>query len=300
MSYIEVKDLKKSYGKLEAVKGINFTVEKQAFFAFLGPNGAGKSTTINMISTLLEKDAGSISINGFQIGQDDDLIRKEIGIVFQTSMLDDLLSVRENLDIRGRFYQMSKEKLKSQIEKLTQELSMGGFINQKYGKLSGGQRRRADIARALINEPSLLILDEPTTGLDPKTREEVWAYIEELRNRQMTIFLTTHYMEEAAKASKVTIINQGEIVAEGTPTELKKKYSFDRVRLSGSKTKIKAYLKEKNLPFHLSEDVIELKLDSLESLKHLKALESNLTSFEVIQGSMDDVFITLTGEELNA
>lgn len=300
MSYIEVKDLKKSYGKLEAVKGINLSVEKQAFFAFLGPNGAGKSTTINMISTLLEKDAGSILINGYEIGRDDDEIRKEIGIVFQTSMLDDLLSVKENLAIRGRFYQMSKAKLKSQIDKLTEELSMGSFIHQKYGKLSGGQRRRADIARALINEPSLLILDEPTTGLDPKTREEVWAYIEELRKRQMTIFLTTHYMEEAAKASKVTIINQGQIVAEGTPTELKRKYSFDRLRLSGAKTKIKNYLKEQGLPFQQVEDVIEVKIGSLESLKHLHALKPELTSFEVIQGSMDDVFITLTGEELSA
>ncbi len=299
MSYLEVKDLVKSYGTLKAVKGISFKVEKQAFFAFLGPNGAGKSTTINMISTLLEKDGGSISINGHLIGKNDNAIRKEIGIVFQTSMLDDLLSVKENLEIRGRFYEMSKAKLKSQIKKLTEELSMGNFIDQKYGKLSGGQRRRADIARALINEPSLLILDEPTTGLDPKTREEVWTYIEELRSRQMTIFLTTHYMEEAAKASHVTIINQGEIVAEGTPTELKRKYSFDRVRLSGKKTKIKAVLKERNIPFVLKDDVIEIKQSSLDSIELLTILRSNLESFEVLQGSMDDVFITLTGKELN-
>ena len=298
MSYIVVKDLKKKYGALEAVKGINFTVEKQAFFAFLGPNGAGNSTTINMISTLLEKDSGSVFINGFELGGDDDLIRKEIGIVFQTSMLDDLLSVQENLEIRGRFYQLSKSKLKAQIEKLTEELSMQAFINQKYGKLSGGQRRRADIARALINEPSLLILDEPTTGLDPKTREEVWAYIEELRHRQMTIFLTTHYMEEAAKASKVTIIDKGMIVAEGTPTELKRKYSYDRVRLSGKKTAIKNHLKIQEIPYQQLEDVIEVKMGSLESLDLLDALKPYLTSFEVIQGSMDDVFITLTGKEL--
>jgi multidrug/hemolysin transport system ATP-binding protein len=300
MSYLEVKDLVKNYGTLKAVKGISFKVEKQAFFAFLGPNGAGKSTTINMISTLLEKDGGSISINGHQIGKDDTSIRKEIGIVFQTSMLDDLLSVRENLEIRGRFYEMSKARLKSQIEKLTKELSMEDFVHQKYGKLSGGQRRRADIARALINEPSLLILDEPTTGLDPKTREEVWTYIEELRSRQMTIFLTTHYMEEAAKASHVTIINQGEIVAEGTPTELKRKYSFDRVRFSGKKTKIKAVLNDLKIPFQIKEDVIEIKQSSLDSIDLLNKLEKDLTSFEVIQGSMDDVFITLTGKELSS
>lgn len=299
MSYIEVRDLKKSYGPIAAVRGINFSVEKQAFFAFLGPNGAGKSTTINMISTLLEKDSGAISINGYHIGKDDDEIRKEIGIVFQTSMLDDRLSVRQNLEIRGRFYSLSKGRLNNQIAKLSQELSMGGFINQKYGKLSGGQKRRADIARALINEPSLLILDEPTTGLDPKTREEVWAYIEELRKRQMTIFLTTHYMEEAAKASKVTIINQGQIVAEGTPTELKRKYSFDRVRVSGTTATIQAYLETEHIPYQQREDVFEMKLGSMESLQHLTALEADLTSFEVIQGSMDDVFITLTGAELH-
>ena len=298
MSYLEVKDLQKSYGSIQAVKNISFSVEKKSFFAFLGPNGAGKSTTINMISTLLQKDGGEITLNGFQMGHDDDLIRKEIGIVFQTSMLDDLLSVKENLLIRGQFYQMPKAKLKAQIEKLAQELSMEGFIHQKYGKLSGGQRRRADIARALINEPRLLILDEPTTGLDPKTREEVWAYIEELRKREMTIFLTTHYMEEAAKASKVTIINKGHIVAEGTPTELKRKYSFDRVRLSGKLTKIKRYLNDHKIEFDVHEDVIEIKMSSLDSLPHLETLKSDLHSFEVIQGSMDDVFITLTGEEL--
>jgi len=242
MNFLSVKDLRKSYGTFEAVKGISFDVKKQDFFAFLGPNGAGKSTTINILCTLLEKDSGDVSINGFSLGKDDDAIRKSIGIVFQTHMLDDKLSVKENLMIRGRFYQMSKEDLTLQIKTLTQELYMKDFINQKYGTLSGGQKRRVDIARALINAPKLLILDEPTTGLDPKTREDVWAYIEKLREKEMTIFLTTHYMEEAAKASHVAIIDQGKIVASGTPTALKRLHSYDSLKLEGKIESITSYL----------------------------------------------------------
>lgn len=299
MNFITVKDLKKSYGKHEAVKGISFDVKKQDFFAFLGPNGAGKSTTINMLCSLLEKNSGEVFINGFELGKDDDAIRKSIGIVFQTHMLDERLSVKENLMIRGRFYNLDKKRLFSQIEKLTKELSMDAFINQKYGTLSGGQKRRADIARALINEPKLLILDEPTTGLDPKTREDVWAYIEELRKKDMTIFLTTHYMEEAAKASKVAIINQGVIVAEGTPTQLKSNYSYDRLKLEGNLKAMRAYFEKEAIEYDIKESLLYVKIASKEAIQHIQALESQIHSFEMIQGSMDDVFLNLTGRELN-
>ena len=299
MDFLSVKDLKKSYGSLEAVKGISFTVPKQAFFAFLGPNGAGKSTTINMISTLLKHDSGEVSVNGHLLGRDDDAIRKDIGIVFQTNMLDDRLSIRENLAIRGRFYGLSKAKLKTQIDTLIDELSMAGFVDQKYGKCSGGQKRRADIARALINEPNLLILDEPTTGLDPKTREEVWTYIETLRKRNMTLFLTTHYMEEAAEASQVAVIHQGEIIAEGTPSELKSQYSHDVLKLEGKKMKIRAYLKKTDYSFHEKDDRFMVHVDSMNALTILNDLKPSITRFEVIQGSMDDVFLNLTGRELN-
>lgn len=298
MAYLEVTDLKKSYGALEAVKGISLSVPKQAFFAFLGPNGAGKSTTINIISTLLSKDSGTVTLNGHSLGQDDDAIRRDIGIVFQTNMLDKRLSVRENLMIRGRFYALSSAALKKQIQTLTEELSMHAFITQKYGQLSGGQRRRADIARALINEPSLLILDEPTTGLDPKTREEVWAYIETLRKRNMTLFLTTHYMEEAAEASQVAIINQGTIIAEGTPSQLKSQYSHDVLKLAGKKSRIRAYLQSKNHPFKVSEERFVIQIDAMNALTVLNDLKEDITHYEVLQGSMDDVFLNLTGREL--
>lgn len=298
MDFLTVTNLTKSYGAKKAVKGISFSIPKQAFFAFLGPNGAGKSTTINIISTLLSHDGGEISLNGHVLGKDDDAIRNEIGIVFQTNMLDDRLSVRENLQIRGRFYGRSKTELNGQINTLVKELSMEGFIDQKYGSCSGGQKRRADIARALINEPNLLILDEPTTGLDPKTREEVWAYIETLRKRNMTLFLTTHYMEEAAAASQVAVIHQGEIIAEGTPSELKSQYSHDVLKLAGNSKKIQAYLDSTSWQYQEKEGTYIVQVDSLSALEILKPLQPEITRFEVIQGSMDDVFLNLTGREL--
>ncbi len=300
MDFLTVNQLTKRYGSLTAVNGISFSVPKQAFFAFLGPNGAGKSTTINIISTLLNHDAGEVFVDGHQLGQDDDAIRKNIGIVFQTHMLDDRLSIRENLAIRGRFYGLSNAKLKAQIDTLVEELSMQGFIDQKYGKCSGGQKRRADIARALINEPNLLILDEPTTGLDPKTREEVWAYIETLRKRNMTLFLTTHYMEEAAEASHVAVIHQGNIIAEGTPSELKSQYSHDVLKLEGTKSKIRPYLKAHGWAFEEKDHRFIVKASSLEALDILQALKPSIKRFEVIQGSMDDVFLNLTGRDLDA
>ena len=300
MDFLKVKDLRKKYGALEAVKGISFNVPKQAFFAFLGPNGAGKSTTINIISTLLSHDAGMVELNGHMLGQDDDAIRKDIGIVFQSNMLDDRLSIRENLQIRGRFYGLSRAKLNTQIATLVEELSMAGFIDQKYGKCSGGQKRRADIARALINEPNLLILDEPTTGLDPKTREEVWAYIETLRKRNMTLFLTTHYMEEAAEASQVAVIHQGQIIAEGTPSELKSLYSHDVLKLEGTKTKLRAYLKSHPWPYEEKDGKFIVQVTSMEALDILNDVKPSIKRYEVIQGTMDDVFLNLTGRDLNA
>lgn len=298
MNYLEVRNLNKFYGELHAVKDVSFNVKKGAFFAFLGPNGAGKSTTINIITTLLSKNTGEIILDGYDIEENVEEIRKKIGIVFQTNMLDTRLSVKENLLIRGGFYKIPIKELNKKIDNLVIELSMNGFINQKYGKLSGGQKRRADIARALIHEPELLILDEPTTGLDPKTRKDVWIYIEKLRKRKMTIFLTTHYMEEASKASDVVIINDGKVVAQGSPEVLKDKYSHDTLRLYGSKDEIISYLRSSNLEFDENENIISVKISSLESIKHINNLKSNLDSYELLKGSMDDVFINITGRNL--
>ncbi len=293
---IKVKDLTKQYDGLVAVKGISFEVGKGDFFAFLGPNGAGKSTTINIICTLVEKNSGLVTVDDLEIGKDDSLIRDRIGVVFQDNMLDERLSVRQNLDVRGGFYSLSQSELDKRITHISGLLSIDSFLDQKYGTLSGGQRRKADIARALINEPKLLILDEPTTGLDPKTRKEVWNIIEDLRKKNMTIFLTTHYMEEASRATNIVIINNGVIIAEGSPEVLRNEYSYDRLRIF---YKDESLLKElEEYEFTNENNVIEMKINSFEALKLLNKIEDKIETFEVIRGNMDDVFLNITGLNL--
>lgn len=293
---INVQDLHKSYGEIEAVKGISFTVNEGDFFAFLGPNGAGKSTTINMICTLLDIDSGLIEVDGLAVGKKDQEIRKKLGVVFQNSMLDNKLSVRQNLDIRGSFYGIAQMDLNERIESITDLLHMSSFIDQKYGTLSGGQRRKADIARALINEPKILMLDEPTTGLDPKTRKEVWNIIDALRKKNMTIFLTTHYMEEAARATKIVIINHGDIIAEGTPDKLRNEYSYDRLRLMYKDISIISKLT--GYDYDIQNDVIELKIGSMKAIDIINEVKDQIEAYEVIRGNMDDVFLNITGSEL--
>ena len=215
---IEVNGLKKSYGNLEAVRGIDFYVEAGKLFAFLGPNGAGKSTTIDVLCTLLKPTAGTVTVDGHPLEQEDEAIRNSIGVVFQGSVLDPLLTVRENLMVRASFYKMDKQERKAAVREAAITADVMEFIDRPYGKLSGGQRRRADIARALVHTPKILFLDEPTTGLDPKTKESVWQTVFQLQKRTgMTIFLTTHYMEEAAEADYIILINHGLIAAKGTP-----------------------------------------------------------------------------------
>lgn len=218
---MEVHGLMKSYGKVEAVRGIDFYVEKGKLFAFLGPNGAGKSTTIDILSTALKADQGTAVINGYSLGKEDSKIRSSIGVVFQGHHLDDLLTVRENLLSRGSFYGLQGKALHEAVEQAAQEAEVTDFLHRPYGKLSGGQRRRADIARALVNRPQILFLDEPTTGLDAQTRRNVWDRIHELQKEKgMTVFLTTHYMEEAASADYVIVIDHGKIAAKGTRPSL--------------------------------------------------------------------------------
>jgi multidrug/hemolysin transport system ATP-binding protein len=228
VSIIEVSHLVKRYGSLTAVDDISFSIPEGALFAFLGPNGAGKSTTINVMCTSLDGTAGEIRINGFTVGKQDDGVRRSIGVVFQHSVLDNLLSVRENLLVRGSFYGIGAAALRKRIGELSEAVGLREFIDRRYGTLSGGQRRRADVARALVNTPRILFLDEPTTGLDPQTRLRVWSSLHEMRAREkMTVFLTTHYMEEAAAADDVAIIDHGRIAARGTPAALKDRYSSD-------------------------------------------------------------------------
>ncbi|SHN85127.1 ABC transporter ATP-binding protein [Desulfitobacterium chlororespirans] len=298
---IEVVDLHKSYGHVQAVKGLNFYVEKGKLFAFLGPNGAGKSTTIDIICTFLKPDRGRVIMDGYELGKEDNKIRSVIGAVFQDGLLDPLLTVEENLRIRGGFYGLKKTTLADSIKSIAALTGVAEFLQRPYGNLSGGQRRRADIARALVNAPKILFLDEPTTGLDPQTRKNVWETIQKMqKEKDMTIFLTTHYMEEAAEADYVMVIDNGTIAAQGTPTELKQAYASDRLKLSyHDKEKLSTALQEMHIPYHQVADQIIIELSStLEALPILAGCQAYLTGLEVSHGTMDDAFIKITGKEM--
>lgn len=300
---LSVQNLKKSYKDVKAVKGISFEVKKGQLFAFLGPNGAGKSTTIDMLTTLLQADAGEVELNGYTLGKNDHEIKKSIGVVFQDSLLDPTLTVRENLEIRGSLYAVSKKELKEMIEMAVQATGIEDLLDRQYGKLSGGQRRRSDIARGLVHRPEILFLDEPTTGLDPQTRKSVWETLAKIQKEtDMTVFLTTHYMEEAAQADYISIIDHGEIVAEGTPAYLKEEYTSDLVTLHmNNKKQVEEILTTHAYEFTLNKEKATVSVPTtLDSLPLLEATRDYIDSFEVQTGSMDDVFIAITGKEIRA
>ncbi len=295
MNVIEVNNLSKSYGNLKAVDNISFNVVEGELFAFLGVNGAGKSTTINMICNITKPDSGDIKICGSSITSKE--AKEAIGVVFQGSVLDDRLTVLENLKSRAAYYNLTKEYTNKRIQELIDLLDLNEIINKKYKNLSGGQRRRCDIARALIHNPKILFLDEPTTGLDPKSRIMVWSVIDNLRkNANLTVFLTTHYMEETKDANRVVIIDHGHILVNDTPIKLKEKYTSNYLKIYTDKNseiekKLNKFEYKTNayyIPFDSSKDVI----DFIDKNKDL------LTDFEVIKGDMDDVFLNVTGKEL--
>jgi len=298
---IEVSGLQKSYGSVHAVKGLDFYVERGKIFAFLGPNGAGKSTTIDIICTFLKADAGTVVVDGNTLGKDDNAIRSSIGAVFQDGLLDQLLTVQENLRIRGGFYGLKGKRLDRVIDAVAQKTGISEILRRPYGKLSGGQRRRCDIARALVNTPKILFLDEPTTGLDPQTRKSVWETIASLqRDTGMTIFLTTHYMEEAAEADYVIVIDDGNIVAKGTPSDLKERYTTDKLTLVTAKpNEIGAHLAEKELSYSVAANRVTVPIPStMAALPILESLKDSIVGFEVTTGTMDDAFIAITGKEI--
>ncbi|PAF34935.1 ABC transporter [Terribacillus saccharophilus] len=303
MKIIEINNLTKSYGKFIAVDDISFDVEKGHLFAFLGVNGAGKSTTIHMIATRLQQSNGAIFVDGFQAGKDDAEIRKRIGLVFQDNVLDDVLTVKENLDMWGRFYGMSKTDTQKSISWITDTLLLEPILKKQFRHLSGGQKRRAEIARALLHRPAILFLDEPTTGLDPQTRVDVWKTIASLQQQlQMTVFLTTHYMEEAAEANQIVVIDKGKIKAQGTPAELKRLYASDTLRLQVNDNDFTAtYLNEHRYSYSLKNDLFQVSVqNSLQAYHILRYLEDSITDFELIKGSLDDVFINLVKENTHA
>lgn len=298
---IEVQRLVKRYGTFTAVDGIDLRVKRGQLYAFLGPNGAGKSTTINILCTLLQKDAGTVTVAGFSADTQGESIRRRIGVVFQDNVLDSLLTVEENLLTRGALYGLTGRELKKNLGHIAQVMDIKEILRRPFGKLSGGQKRRAEIARALMNSPEILILDEPTTGLDPQTRINVWQIISRLQAELgMTVFLTTHYMEEAGAAHYADIIDHGKIVASGTPGQLKAQYSTDTLRLVPADTAaLLATLQAKGLQPQTTADALALPVkDSLTALALLKELEGQYRAFEVIKGSMDDVFVNITGHAI--
>lgn len=296
MNAIEVEHLVKKYKEHLAVNDISFIVREGELFAFLGENGAGKSTTINILCTILKKTSGTVRIFGHELGKADNEIRDKIGIVFQNSVLDSKLTVKENLYTRGAYYGLRKKGIEARLAPFMDSFELDEIWNRKYEKLSGGQRRRVDIARALINEPKILFLDEPTTGLDPMSRRLVWNYIEYLRkNKGMTIFLTTHYMEETKEADHVVILDKGQVIAEDTPRGLKSRYTA---------TKIVWYTEKKaDLEGILSGSDFSYEADHYNIFPEgnitdfLYKNREKITDYEIIKGSMDDVFLNLTGKE---
>jgi multidrug/hemolysin transport system ATP-binding protein len=276
---IKVENLVKTYGDVKAVNGISFEVAEGSLFSFLGTNGAGKSTTINVLTTLLAKTSGEAAVGEFDVEREPEKVRSLIGVVFQDSVLDEILTVRENLEVRGSLYGLYGAKLKAAVGNAVKITDMSDYASRPYGKLSGGQRRRADIARSLINTPRLLFLDEPTTGLDPKTRRDIWRLIRDLQKaNQMTVFLTTHYMEEAADSDDIVVIHKGVIQASGSPLELKTRYCSDILKLTLT-----------------SGEYIEQKVaKTTDALPIIEKHKGNIANVEIINGTLDDVFLNLT------
>ena len=294
---IEIKNLHKSFGEVHAVNDLSISVKKGQLFAFLGLNGAGKSTTISIMCGHETKDSGKIFIDGIDLDNDLDKVKSKIGVVFQVSVLDKVLSVKDNLQSRANLYGLTKEQFNTRLNELDKLLNIKHLLKRTFGKLSGGEKRRVDFARALINAPEILILDEPTTGLDPQTRKTVWNVINKLReDKQVTVFLTTHYMEETTDADYVVILDKGKIVGEGTPIELKNKYTGDFIILYDVKKEDVDKLK---LPYKEIAGGYKISVKNTKIATELIKKQTNLFSnYEVIKGNMDDVFLSVTGKNL--
>lgn len=294
---IKIDNLTKTYGSLKAVDDLSFEIRKGELFAFLGVNGAGKSTTINIICGQLKKDEGTVIID--ELNLDDNLakIKKKIGVVFQASILDPQLTVKDNLEIKASLYGLSRKEIKSRVNELAEILDFNSYLNRPLAKLSGGQKRRIDIARALLNKPDILILDEPTTGLDPQTRKMIWAVITKLRKENnMTVLLTTHYMEEASEADYVVIIDQGKKVAHGTPLDLKNEYVGDYMLIYNVKEED---VKKLGVDYLAIPNGFKIEVkDTLEATNLIVNHRDLFVDYELIKGKMDDVFLKVTGKNL--
>lgn len=294
---IEIRGLNKRFGEIEAVKDLSFCVEEGSLFAFLGVNGAGKSTTINILCGQLSKDSGSVWIDGKDLDTHVEEIKGTVGVVFQSSVLDASLSVYDNLESRAALYGIVGKDFQERLAKICELLELKTLLRRPVGKLSGGQRRRIDIARALLHSPKLLILDEPTTGLDPQTRKLLWSVIHQLRQRErLTVLLTTHYMEEAADADYVVILDNGKIVAQGSPLQLKNQYTGDFITLYGVE---EAQVKALGLSYLPVAEGFRILIPNTKAATELILKHPALfCDYEIVKGKMDDVFLAATGKNL--
>ncbi len=294
---IEIDHLFKTFGDVKAVCDLSFRVKEGELFAFLGVNGAGKSTTINILCGQLERDGGSVLIDGADPKDNSDSVRRTLGVVFQNSVLDRELSVKDNLQSRAALYGIHGKAFEKRLSELAELLEFGDLLKRPVGKLSGGQRRRIDIARALLHRPKILILDEPTTGLDPQTRSILWHVVDDLRKKEnMTVFLTTHYMEEAADADFVIILDHGKIVAEGSPLTLKNTYTGDFITLYNVREED---VKKLGAPYEPLRDAFRVTVENTAAATRMILKYPEIFSdFEITKGKMDDVFLAVTGKKL--
>lgn len=293
---IEINGLNKRFGDVQAVKDLSFRVKKGELFAFLGVNGAGKSTTINIMCGQLAADSGSVLICGDDIRRSDE-VKTRLGVVFQSSVLDSALTVYDNLESRAALYGITGKDFRKRLDELGSLLKFENLLKHTVGKLSGGQRRRIDIARALLHRPEILVLDEPTTGLDPQTRSILWSVVSKLRkDENLTVFLTTHYMEEAADADYVVIIDAGEISAEGTPLELKNKYTGDFITIYGiSETQVQKL----GCKYDTIRDAYRISVpDTAAATALILKYPEIFSDYEITKGKMDEVFLSVTGKKL--
>lgn len=293
---ITIDHLSKQFGEVKAVQDLSFRVREGELFAFLGVNGAGKSTTIHIMCGQLKKDGGKIVIDGADLDGGADPVKQKLGVVFQNSVLDGALTVWDNLESRAALYKITGAAFKKRFSELDALLGIGEFKKRAVAKLSGGQRRRIDIARALLHRPKILILDEPTTGLDPQTRKLLWGVIARLRQEErMTVFLTTHYMEEAAEADFVVVLEGGKIAAEGTPLSLKNRYTGDFITLYGVDEETVMGL---GLPYEKIPGGFRLSVpDTAQATRLILAHPEVFRDYEVTKGRMDDVFLAVTGRQ---
>ena len=298
---IEVRNFVKKYDKFTAVDNISFEVEEGSIFAFLGPNGAGKSTTINTLCTIFDKTTGTLTIDGKDVTHEKDDVRSVIGVVFQEPTLDNKMTVLENLIMHCHFYAIPKSARAERIQFVLNLVDLLDFQKTMVSSLSGGMKRRVEIARSLLHYPKVLFLDEPTTGLDPQTRAHIWEYVVKLqKEKNITIFLTTHYMEEAEICSKVAIIDGGKIVAMDTPYRLKQQYTKDRANITTSDEQgLEVLLDTAGFVYKKKTSYYSIEVDSIPLLMEvLSQQKGSIIDLEINKGTLNDVFLEITGKDI--